>query len=116
MSEPRDDVAGVHPTHYVVLCTVPDAGVGSALARSLVQQKLAACVNRVPGLTSVYVWEGEVHEDSEELLVIKTDEERVPRVFATIEAEHPYDCPEALALAVRAGSLPYLKWITDCLE
>lgn len=116
MSETRQDAGTAASTHYVVLCTVPDAATGDSLARGLVGGKLAACVNRVPGLVSVYCWEGEMQEDREELLIVKTDEERLPRVVAAIEAEHPYDCPEALAIPVSGGSLPYLNWIVDSLD
>lgn len=115
MRETTEDTAVARPAPYVVLCTVPDAATGDALARSLVEAKLAACVNRVPGLVSIYRWEGETREDREELLVVKTDEDRLSRVVAAIEAEHPYDCPEALAIPVAGGSLPYLNWIGTSL-
>lgn len=94
----------------VLLCTAP-ADQARALARSLVERRLVACVNVIPGLTSVYRWEGEVHEDPEVLLVMKTTEEGAARVLAELPDLHPYDVPEILALPVDAGHPPYLEWV-----
>lgn len=116
MREPNHTAEGVHPSYYLVLCTVPDADSGIELARGLVERKLVACVNRVPGLVSVYRWDGKIRQDDEELLLIKTDEEHLSRVVAAIEDDHPYDCPEAIAIPVSGGSLPYLNWIRECLD
>lgn len=112
----RDASLALAADRYVVVCTVPDAATGEVLARALVTRRLAACVNRVPGVRSVYRWEGAIHEDGEELLLIKTDERHLAALIAAIEAEHPYDCPEVLALPVAAGSLPYLSWIATSLD
>lgn len=95
----------------VALCTVPDRETALRLARSLVGARLAACVNVVPGLTSVYRWEGAVEESAEILLVIKTTTEALPSLSARIVAEHPYSVPEILALEPRHGHQPYLDWI-----
>lgn len=116
MTRPTAGDGDSHSARYVVLCTVPDAETGAELARTMVEDKLAACVNRIPGIRSVYRWEGEIQEDREEILVIKTDERRLSELVAAIEAQHPYECPEAVALPVSGGSLPYLNWIGGCLD
>lgn len=95
----------------VVLCTCPDAASAEHIARRLVDERLAACVNRVPGLRSVYRWQGEVRDDAEELLVIKTQRARLEALTARILELHPYELPEVIALDVAAGHAPYLAWL-----
>ncbi|CAN6720550.1 unnamed protein product [Malus baccata var. baccata] len=97
----------------VVYVTVPSREVGKKLAESLVREKLAACVNLVPGIESVYEWKGEVQTDSEELLIIKTRQSLFEALTAHVKANHPYDVPEVIALPINAGSLPYLEWIKN---
>ena len=94
-----------------VLVTAPDVETGKRLARALVEQRLAACVNLVPGLVSVYRWDGEVCEDGEVLLVVKTTAARLPEVEALLEREHPYDVPECVALAPAAVEAKYRAWL-----
>lgn len=103
---PTDDAA------LVVLCTAPDADVAARLARGLVDARLAACVNVIPGLRSFYRWQGEVQDDGEVQLFIKTRRGRLPELMAWLGEHHPYDVPEVLALDVGAGSQPYLDWLT----
>jgi periplasmic divalent cation tolerance protein len=81
------------------------------LARSLVDRRVAACVNLVPGVRSVYRWKGRVEEASETLLVIKTPASRVRALLAAVEELHPYEVPEGIALPVVAGLAPYLRWL-----
>jgi periplasmic divalent cation tolerance protein len=95
----------------LILCTCPDAESAAAIARALVGERLAACVNRMPGLTSVYRWQSEIHEDNEVLLLIKTRRELFERLRARIIELHPYDVPEVIALDVAAGHEPYLEWL-----
>jgi periplasmic divalent cation tolerance protein len=95
----------------VVLVTAPDAEVAKTLARALVDERLCACVNLVPAITSVYRWEGEVQEDNEALLIIKTTDASVDALRARVEALHPYDVPEVIALDVTAGAEAYLGWV-----
>jgi len=95
----------------LILCTCPNAESASRIARALVEERLAACVNRVPGLTSVYRWQGEIHEDNEVLLLIKTQHERFESLRARIIELHPYDVPEVIALEIAAGHAPYLEWL-----
>lgn len=96
--------------------TVPDKDVGQKIARSLVQSKLAACVNIIPGIESVYCWEGAVHSDSELLLKIKTRTVLVPELTAHVKGLHPYDECEVTAVEVSGGSKSYLKWVLDSTE
>ena len=95
----------------MVLATVPDAEVGRRLARSLLQERLIACANLVPGVTSLYRWEGEVQEEDETLVVMKTRSELVPRLIARIPELHPYELPEVLALRVDDGLPAYRRWV-----
>jgi periplasmic divalent cation tolerance protein len=97
----------------VVLCTVPDVERGAAIGHSLVAERLAACVNVVPAVRSIYRWEGKVCDDKEALLVIKTTRERLDALAERISALHPYEVPELLALEVRSGSKPYLSWLVE---
>jgi periplasmic divalent cation tolerance protein len=95
----------------VVLVTAPGAAEAATLARALVEERLAACGNVIPGLRSIYRWEGKVQEDAEALLVLKTTRARFEALRERILALHPYQVPEVLALPVEAGSAPYLAWI-----
>ena len=95
----------------VVFVTAPDAGAGARIARALVEERLAACVNLVPGIRSTYRWQGRVQEDDEVLLVIKTVEGRLDALGERVRALHPYDLPEVLALAAAGGSPDYLAWV-----
>lgn len=93
------------------LSTCPDAATAARIARALVDERLAACVNRVPGVSSTYRWQGEVHDDSEVLLVIKTRRECLDALRARLPALHPYAVPELIALEIADGYHPYLDWI-----
>ena len=95
----------------VVLVTVPTPQRAAEIARAVVEERLAACGNVVPGLRSIYRWEGEVQEDEEALLLLKTTRARFEALRARVLALHPYDVPEVIALPVEAGSAAYLDWI-----
>ncbi len=99
------------PRVRVVLVTVPDVDVGRSLARTVVEEGLAACGNILPGLTSVYRWAGAVQEDPEALVLFKTGEACVADLMRRVVELHPYDVPEFLALPVADGHLPYLRWV-----
>jgi periplasmic divalent cation tolerance protein len=96
----------------IVLSTTPPERAGS-LARSLVQERLAACVNVIPAIQSVYRWEGRVQDDQEALLVIKSVSGRVEELVSRLTELHPYDVPEALVLPVDGGSARYLEWVSE---
>jgi periplasmic divalent cation tolerance protein len=95
----------------VVLCTVPTAEVAAELARALVEARLVACGNVVPGLRSIYRWQGKVEDEPEVLLILKTTRERLPALRDELLRRHPYQVPEVLALPVEAGSAAYLEWL-----
>jgi periplasmic divalent cation tolerance protein len=97
--------------HVAVLMTAPSAEVAAEIARTLVGEGLAACVNTVPGVRSIYRWKGEVCDDAEVLCVIKTRAERFEALRARIVALHPYEVAEVIALPIVAGNAPYLAWI-----
>jgi periplasmic divalent cation tolerance protein len=100
----------------LVLTTTSSVEDSKKLARALVERRLAACVNIVPWIESVYRWEGKVEEAQECLLLIKTTEEAFPRLRDAIQELHSYDIPECIALAIENGSVPYLSWISRSVE
>jgi len=93
--------------------TMPDVERATALARTLVDEALAACVNVVPGVRSIYRWEDKIQEDDEVLCLIKTRPAIFDRVRERILELHPYEVPEILAFAVDEGSPAYLDWLRD---
>jgi periplasmic divalent cation tolerance protein len=95
----------------VILCTVPSAEVGDALARKLVEARHAACVNRLGPLRSTYRWQGAIHVDEEHQLLIKTTREAVDRVRDLVRSEHPYEVPELIALDADVLTEPYAAWL-----
>jgi periplasmic divalent cation tolerance protein len=96
----------------VVLCSCPDEAVAAQLARVLVEERLAACVSRLPGLRSTYAWEGALRDEPEVLLLIKAPQERYQALEMRIKTLHPYEVPEIIALPIVAGSASYLSWLT----
>ena len=103
MSSPTDAL--------VVLVTAPTAEKAAEIARVVVEERLAACGNVVPGLRSIYRWEGRIQDDAEALLVLKTTRARFDALRDRVLALHPYEVPEVIALPVEAGSARYLAWI-----
>ncbi len=99
----------------IVLCTVPEEATAERLGRGLVEARLAACVNVLGPVRSFYRWEGEVQDDRELQLVIKTRAARFEALTAWLTREHPYEVPEILALAVSEGGAPYLAWLKEQL-
>ncbi|HXI26719.1 MAG TPA: divalent-cation tolerance protein CutA [Pyrinomonadaceae bacterium] len=100
----------------VVLMTAPNAEEGTRIAEMLVERKLAACVQILPPMTSIYVWKGEVQRESEILLVAKSSRAKFDELEEAVRAIHSYETPEIIALPIVAGSQPYLSWLSDCLE
>ncbi|MEJ7597540.1 MAG: divalent-cation tolerance protein CutA [Kofleriaceae bacterium] len=95
----------------VVLSTFKDAEAAAAVARTLVGEQLAACVNIVPQVRSIYHWEGAVHDDTEALAIIKTTRDRYDALSARLVELHDYSVPEVVALPVADGHAPYLAWL-----
>ena len=101
------------PSVIVVLVTCPGQAVGVRIGRAVVEDRLAACVNVLPGLTSIFSWEGKVRRSGEALLVIKTRRSKFAALSRRVRELHPYSVPEIIALPVVAGSGPYLSWIRN---
>lgn len=97
----------------VVLTNCPDDAVADRIARTLVEQGLAACVNRLGAAHSTYRWQGSVERATETPLLIKTTRARYLEVEQAIRALHPYEVPEIIALPIEAGFAAYLRWIAD---
>jgi periplasmic divalent cation tolerance protein len=97
----------------VVLSTAPTAEVAARIARALVEERLAACVNLVEPVRSVYRWQGAVEEASEVLLVAKTRADRCDALAARVQALHPYALPEIVVIAIEGGSQRYLDWVVS---
>ncbi len=97
----------------IVLVTAPTADKAAELARMLVEEGLAACGNVLPGLRSIYRWEGKVHDEPEALLLLKSTAPLFEALRERVVAVHPYQCPEVLRLDVVEGNAPYLQWIRD---
>src|SRR3989337_615230 len=97
----------------IVLTTVGATFDATLLAQTLVEEHLAACVNVLPPMHSVYRWQGQMHVDEERQLVIKTTADRVEALQLRVRALHPYELPEFLVVDVDGGSQPYLAWLSQ---
>jgi periplasmic divalent cation tolerance protein len=97
----------------ILVSTCPDASTAERIARELVDASLVACVNIVPGLRSIYRWNGAVQADDEVLMILKTPADRLSAARERLVALHPYDVPEVVALPVADGHHPYLQWVID---
>ena len=103
-----DELSGM----IVVLITAPSLVAAEKIGKELVDRKLAACVNILPGMKSIYRWEDQVQQDEEVLMVVKTRSKIFhSRLVPAVEEIHPYDVPEIIALPITAGAKPYLDWI-----
>ena len=113
-----DSIRGSGPYHVgvsarIVLSTAPDREVAERIARALVDRGLAACVNLVPGIRSLYRWKGEVEAADEILLVAKTTEERLEELERALRELHPYEVPECIALEADRVEATYLAWLQE---
>ena len=108
-SAPTDNVG---MSAILVFCTCPDEASATRIATALVEERLAACVNRIPGVESTYHWQEKICRDAEQLLLIKTVRERFDALRERILALHPYELPEVIAVGIMDGSAAYLEWIT----
>ena len=99
--------------HVLILTTLPAAADAGAFAAALVESRLAACVNVLPVMESVYRWEGRVQRDSERQLILKTSRERVATLWQRVRELHPYDVPEFIVLPIVDGNDAYLRWIGE---
>jgi periplasmic divalent cation tolerance protein len=97
----------------VVLISAPDLDTAERLSREMVEQRLAACVNGIPGAFSIYRWQGSIERSTEVLLIAKTEAARIPELLAWLERAHPYDVPECVALAPEEVSPRYRAWLSS---
>ena len=103
--------SGAETEVVTVLMTAPGAEVAETVVRGLLDERLVACGNVVPGAVSLYRWEGRIHRDEEVVVILKTLRRLVPRVLERAAALHPYDVPELLVQDVTDGSRAYLEWV-----
>lgn len=95
----------------VALSTCPDAACAARIATALVEERLVTCVNRVGGVQSTYFWDGRLQDDAEILLIMKTTAARLAQIEVRLEALHPYELPELIAVPVVGGNARYLDWV-----
>lgn len=100
----------------VALVTAPNEAEAESIARALVEDRLAACVNMVRGIRSLYRWEGAVQDDSEVLMVVKTRQRHLEHLVARVKELHSYTVPEIIALPIVGGSADYLAWLADVTQ
>lgn len=103
----------VEDTHQVVLTTCPDMDTGERIAIALVNKRLAACVNVLPAMRSIYRWKGEIESAQEHLLVIKGRTHDFEAIQACIQSLHPYELPEVIAVPIVGGLPAYLSWLNN---
>ena len=99
--------------YVIVLTTLPADADTRAFGRTLVEERLAACVNLLPVMDSVYRWEGQVEHDTERQVIVKTSRDRVAALWERIRELHPYETPEFVVLSIQDGSDAYLRWIGE---
>jgi periplasmic divalent cation tolerance protein len=101
------------PEYVLVLTTLPADADGAAFGRSLVDERLAACVNLLPLMDSVYRWEGNIEYETERQIVIKTSRQRVAALWDRVRELHPFEVPEFIVLQIADGNEAYLRWIGE---
>ncbi len=102
--------------YQMIYCTCPDKESAKKLAGLLVTKKLAACVNIMPGITSVYSWQDQIETTQEHLLLIKTRADNYSQIETTLFKHHPYEVPEIVAVNIERGLPEYFEWIDSCLS
>ena len=100
----------------IIYCTCPDIETADRISRLAIRQHMAACVNQLPGITSVYEWDGKIQQNQEVLLIIKSTQERFDAIQNLIREEHPYELPELIAVPITQGLPDYLEWIKQCTK
>lgn len=101
--------------YFLVLCTCPEGEAARELAEMLVSERLAACVNIMPGLTSIYPWQDAIETGQETLLLIKTEKAAYSSLESRLRERHPYELPEIVAVPIERGLPDYLQWISQWL-
>lgn len=100
----------------IVFCTVPDMETAENISHHLVKEKKAACCNIISAIRSIYFWENKVQQDGEQLLIIKTREDRFESLQMRIRELHPYSVPEIIAIPIIHGNPEYLNWVNENVE
>ncbi|XP_017872587.1 PREDICTED: protein CutA homolog [Drosophila arizonae] len=113
LSNMDSDPVYVAGSSSVAFVTTPDKESAKKLAHGIIQRKLAACVNIIPQIESIYMWEGKVNEDNEYLMMIKTRTTRIDELSKFVRENHPYSVAEVISLPIQAGNPPYLNWISQ---
>ena len=101
-------------SYQIIHCTCPDKGTAESIAHLLLNDKLAACVTILPGITSIYLWQQEIETVQEHLLLIKANKANYQMIENTLKTHHPYKLPEIIAVSIENGSSEYLHWIDSC--
>ncbi len=99
---------------WITFITVSHADEAYSIAKTLVEERLAACMNIIPAIRSIYLWKGEICDDPEYLLIAKTTRDVFPLLKARVKALHSYEVPEIIAVPVQDGHEPYLAWVAEC--
>lgn len=102
--------------HQLLLCTCPDQKSAEDIAGHLINLNLAACVNVIAGVTSIYKWQGQLEKSQEHLLLIKSHHDQYSAIENKIKLLHPYELPEIIAVPIERGLPEYLQWINQCLS
>lgn len=102
--------------HIIILCTCPDQNTASTLANRLISENLAACVNILPGMTSIYRWQDRIETAQEHLLLVKTRRDIYQSVEQAIRLNHSYELPEIISVSLENALPEYLEWIDSCLS
>lgn len=102
--------------HIVVLVTAANKKEAQKIASGLIRKKLAACVNIVDTVNSIFFWQGKAQKSKESLLIIKSTKAKFPRLAGLVKSLHSYDLPEMIALPIVAGYKPYLRWINESVR
>ncbi len=101
--------------HQIILTTCPDRETAENIALKLLESKLAACINILPAMTSIYLWQGDIETAREHLLLIKSRKDKYADLENLLRKLHPYELPEIVAVSIDHGLPDYLKWIDSCL-
>ena len=103
-------------SYIIVFCTTPSHEVSNQIAEKCIKKKIAACCNIIPGVKSIYEWEGKVEKSEEQLIIIKSTEDNFKAIENTINTIHPYDVPEIISVKINNGNELYLKWINQSIR
>lgn len=109
----KNQTSQTYSDYSAVYVTSPDEEVAKTIGRGLVDKKLAACVNIIPKITSIYEWEGKINEDDEVMMMIKTRTSKIESLVNYVKANHPYSVCEVISVPITNGNAAYLKWISD---